>query len=647
MVAGRGKANGPDLSEIGRALSARDLELAIEHAGGSYQQTSDCGFGPCAAYTAVSVRLRDKSVLQGYLRKRNIRDIQLQTFDGHLRFLSDAEYENITPEKSSNIPALSVTPAERRDLFAYLSARGGVTPGPLENAEPISEATIQTLTQPRAGDWSTYHGDYSGNRHSALDQINLQTVGRIELQWTYPLNFSPLETTPLVYEGVMYVTAPNKVCAFDPGSGREAWCYTRQRADNAKISADASRGATRGAAVLGDRVFFTTDNAHLICLNRLTGALMWDVAMPENLSARYGGTSAPLVVRDMVIAGVSGGDENVRGFLAAYNAATGKLVWRFWPVPRPGEPGSETWRGNAIATDGGGGGTWLTGSWDASLGLLYWATGQPFPATDGKDREGDNLYTDSVVALDINTGKLRWHFQFTPHDLHDWDATEPLVLVDTRFKGADRKLLLQANRNGFFYVLDRTTGEFLLGEPFVRKLTWASGIAPGGRPDLLPANFPTSQGVKTCPAVRGATNWYSTAFNPAAHLFYVMAVEDCGTYRISHEGGYGPARDPLDPPSKSLRALNPETGKVAWEIRQFGSTEANYSGVLSTAGGLVFYGETGGGFSAVNAKTGESLWHFETNQIWKGSPMTYLDHGRQFVAIAAGNTIYSFALNRQ
>ncbi|HVX66939.1 MAG TPA: PQQ-binding-like beta-propeller repeat protein, partial [Bryobacteraceae bacterium] len=353
-------------------------------------------------------------------------------------------------------------------------------------------------------------------------------------------------------------------------------------------------------------------------------------------------TGAPLVVGDLVMAGVAGADEGIRGFVAAYHASTGKQAWRFWTVPRRGEPGSETWEGNAI--DLGGGSTWLTGSYDAETGLLYWPTGNPYPDTDGAERGGANLYTDCVVALDVKTGKLRWHFQFTPHDLHDWDATEPLVLVNALYRGRERKLLLQANRNGFFYVLDRTNGELLLAKPFVKKLTWASGVGANGVPQLVEGNRPTPQGTKACPAVRGATNWYSTAFHPAARLFYVMAVEDCSIYRQAHDGGYEPYQAPADPPEKYLRALDIETGKIVWEVRQVGAPEDNYSGVLSTAGGLVFYGETGGGFAAVDAKTGRTLWHFETSQPWKASPMTYTVAGRQYVAIASGGNVLAFAL---
>ena len=258
--------------------------------------------------------------------------------------------------------------------------------------------------------------------------------------------------------------------------------------------------------------------------------------------------------------------------LAAYNALTGREVWRFWTIPKPGDPGSETWKGKAI--ESGGGATWLTGSYDMETDTLYWAVGNPFPATDGDDRDGTNLYTNCVIALNAKDGKLKWYYQFTPHDLHDWDATEPLLLVDAPFHGRDRKLLLQADRNGFFYVLDRTNGELLLAKPFVRKLNWASGIGADGKPQVLPANRPSSAGTKTCPAVRGATNWYSSAFSPVTKLFYFMAVEDCSVYRQSHDGGYEGVRDPSDAGQRVLRAIDIETGNTSWEIPQFGSTES-------------------------------------------------------------------------
>ena len=643
MIHGRGRANGPDLSDIGLRSTVREIESVLENptAQMGMHTTQSCpswAFCPDEAWAVVQVRLRNGSVLRGFARNRAEHDLQLQTFDGRVHLLMDADYEEITNEKRSYMPPTRASAQELRNLVAYLSTLGGISPGPLANkSEPVSSEAIQAITMPRPGEWPTYNGGPGGNRYSALDQINTKNVDQLQLQWVHSLSGTGLETTPVVSDGVMYVTAPGRVCALDSQTGREIWCYGSAR--------DASGGGSpqpnRGVAILDDRVFFVTADAHLICLNRLTGGVMWDVVMPPT-PGPYSATSAPLVVGDLVVSGIAGGDSPIRGFLAAYKAATGQLAWRFWTIPKPGEHGSESWIGKAVLT--GGGATWTTGSYDVETDTLFWATGNPFPDTDGDERIGANLYTNCVLALNPKTGTLRWHYQFTPHDLHDWDATEPLVLVDTSYQGRDRRLLLQANRNGFFYVLDRTNGELLLGKPFVKKLNWASGIGPDGKPRLLPANETTKEGVKACPSVRGATNWYATSFHPATKLFYVMAVEDCSIYTQSQRGGYAGYRDPTDSGLKYLRALDIATGEIVWEIPQIGPQEANYSGVLTTAGGLLFYGETGGRFAAVDARTGETLFTFKATEPWKASPMTYLVHGRQYVAIASGGNILSLAL---
>jgi len=504
------------------------------------------------------------------------------------------------------------------------------------------------VARPKPGTWPTYHGHLSGNRFSPLDQINTTNVGQLAPKWMFTIHNTPrsLQMTPLVAGGVMYITSVNEAYALDVRTGREIWHYRRARTPN--LAGDAGSGINRGVALLGDRVFMVTDNAHVIALHRTTGQLLWDVEMAD-ARQNYGATSAPLVVNDLVLSGVSGGDEGVRGFVDAYRAATGERAWRFWTVPARGEPGSETWMGRAI--EHGCAATWLTGTYDPDARLLYWPTGNPCPDYNGDERKGDNLYSDSVVALDPDSGRLKWHFQFTPHDLHDWDATETPMLVDATFRGEPRKLLLQGNRNGFFYVLDRLTGRMLLAEPFVKNITWASGIDAGGRPRLLPGNEPTVEGQRVCPAVAGATNWPSTAFSPLTGLFYLFADESCSIYSKNDEwwqagkSFYGGTtrRAPDSPSNTVIKAIDIQTGRPAWEIPDVGGGSLG-SGLMATAGGLLFYGDGRGAFVAADASNGKSLWQFNTGERWKASPMTYLADGTQYVGMVAGSTILAFSL---
>ena len=496
-------------------------------------------------------------------------------------------------------------------------------------------------------DWPTYHGQVGGNRYTPLEQINRSNVARLAPRWTFTLpETARLQVTPVVVNGVMYVTSANECYALDAGSGRRIWHYKRRRTKG--IITDASGGMNRGVAVAGDRVFMVTDHAHVIALDRFTGALRWETEMAD-WRQNYGATSAPLVVGDLVITGTSGGDEGVRGFLAAFDRATGKEAWRFWTVPRRGEPGSETWKGRDI--DHPGTTAWFTGTYDPELDTLYWPTGNPGPDYSGDERGGDNLYSDSILALDPRTGKLKWYFQFTPHDVWDWDAAQPPVLVDGEWQGRPRKLLLHANRNGFFYVLDRTNGALLRAKPFIKKLTWAKEIGADGRPVLNPEQTPTLAGTRVCPSVEGATNWFSTSFNPATGLYYVQTLEKCNVFtKVPMEWKAGEAyfagttkQVPGDAPQKILRALELSTGEVAWELPQIGPANS-WGGALSTAGGLVFFGEDGGAFMAVDAKSGQPLWQFPANHLWKASPMTYVFDGKQYVALAAGPNIMAFGL---
>jgi alcohol dehydrogenase (cytochrome c) len=514
---------------------------------------------------------------------------------------------------------------------------------PVSTAIDIQDSALSA--QPAGANWLSYNGDYSGRRYSSLDQVNPANVSQLRAQWVFhsPVP-SVLEATPAVVNGVMFVTAANDTFAVDAQTGRVIWHYSRAISEG--LIDDAAQHVSRGVGLWRSRVYAETDNAHLLCLDGRSGHLLWDVAYAP--AGNYGATSAPLVVGDKVLVGTSGGDDGVRGFLAAFDARSGKLAWRFWTIPAPGEPGSSSWPGKMYLR--GGGTTWMPGSYDPELKTLYWATSNPSPDFDGSVRPGDDLYTDCVLALDVDTGKLKWHFQFTPHDLFDYDATETLVLVDANYKGQPRKLLLQADRNGFVYVLDRRNGQFLSATRFANKLNWAKGIDAQGRPVRTEVQ-PAEKGARICPSYAGATNWFSPSYNPATGFLYFLALDDCEMYFRKPQAfvrgrtyySTGVRRIPGEQGKKSLVAYDLASGKIEWRYTQIGK---GYSagGTLTTAGGLVFFGDDANSFEAVDARTGAPLWHFNTGQSMHASPMTYAVNGKQYVAIAAGSDLFAFAL---
>jgi alcohol dehydrogenase (cytochrome c) len=503
---------------------------------------------------------------------------------------------------------------------------------------PVREVTSETP-------WPTYNGDPRGNRYTTLTQIDPTTVSRLAPRWMFTLpNTGGLQVTPIVVDGIMYVSAPNECYALDAGSGRQIWHFQRRRTEGA------AAWANRGVAVAGDRLFIETDDAHLLALNRWTGATLWEAPL-ANWRDNYFASSAPLTAGNLVISGVGGGEHGANGFVAAHDQQTGKEAWRFNTVPRPGEPGADTWKGSGPA-DHRGAATWFTGSYDPDLDLVYWPVGNPSQEYNGDDRAGDNLYANCILALERRSGKLKWYYQFTPHDLWDWDATETSVLIDADWQGRQRRLMLHADRNGFFYVLDRGTGELLLATPFVRNLNWASGIGRDGRPIRLPGLEPSTAGTKVCPSQDGATNWFSPSYNPATGLYYLQTFEKCSIYTKSEGatweagkpylgGSQRTASDP--PPARVLKAIDVRTGKVKWELPQPGPA-VSWGGTLSTATGLVIFGADDGSLMAADALTGKPLWRFAANAGWKASPMTYTFDGRQYVAVAAGSSIIAFGL---
>lgn len=509
------------------------------------------------------------------------------------------------------------------------------------------DASIQRLSaQPVAADWLSYNGDYTGRRYTSLGEITPSNVARLRSQWVFHIkDANDLEVTPVVFEGVMFITSANDAYAVDALSGRMIWHYARPITDG--LIDDASQHHNRGVGLWHSRVYMETDNAHLLCLDARSGHLLWDVPYTDG-NPNYGATSAPLVVKDNVIVGTSGGDDGVRGFVAAFNAETGKQVWRFWTIPAPGEPGSESWPGNAYLH--GGGTTWMPGTFDPELNTIYWGTSNPAPDFDGGPRPGDDLYTDCLLALDPDTGKLKWYFQFTPHDLFDYDATETAVLVDTEYQGRPRKLVVEANRNGFLYVLDRVDGKFLSAVRFAEKMNWAEKIDSGGRP-IRTGVMPTSSGSRVCPGFSGATNWYSPSYNPSTGLFYFLALENCDVLLLAadkYSPGHsyyatGAKRSFKDDSQKLLLAFDVVAGKLAWKYPQTGTGRSS-AGTMTTSGGMVFFGDDAQAFEAVDAHTGVPLWHFNTGQTITASPMSFSVSGHQYVAIAAGSDIFCFGL---
>ena len=529
-----------------------------------------------------------------------------------------------------------------RDVVPVVAVAGPpqplpVTPGEIREASPA--------------EWLTYSGSYDGHRHTALGQIDRDNIATLRVEWErqFATTADRIETSPIVRGSRMYVSEPpNRVHALNAATGEVLWTFSRDMRARMVLCCGP---ANRGVAVLGDRVYVGTLDAHLIALDAATGKPVWDVKVADNAQG-YSITGAPLVIDDMVITGISGGEFGARGFIDAYDATTGQRRWRFYTVPAPGEPGSDTWSGNSAAH--GGGPTWLTGSYDPELHLLYWGVGNPSPNFYGEGRRGDNLYTDSVVALDPETGELRWHFQFTPHDLHDWDAVQVPILVDASIDGVPRKLMAWANRNAFYYLLDRETGKFLVGAPFVRQ-NWADGLDDNGRPRVRPESVPTRQGAVVYPSVTGATNWWSSTYDPALRLVYVPTVDRATIFYGSADqpadadrqvlgGGFLPVPDELLVPA--IKAIDVTTGQLRWQHQlPPRSSHAELGGLLSSAGGLVFGGSLEA-FFALDSETGSELWHFESGGHIAAAPISYEIDGRQFVAVAAGRSLIAFALPR-
>ena len=494
--------------------------------------------------------------------------------------------------------------------------------------------------------WLMYSGTLDSKRFSRLDQIHNRNVAGLELKWAHHIpQLDRAETTPLVVDGIMFITeSPSNVVAVDAATGRQFWRYDHELPDDLRICCGRNN---RGVAILGETLYMSTLDAKLVAIDGRSGNLLWSAEVAD-YRAGYSKTAAPLIVKDKVVTGIAGGEFGIRGFLDAYDAETGHREWRTHTIPGPDHPDNQTWAGDSWRT--GGSPTWITGSYDAELNLVYWGTGNPGPDYNGDIRGGDNLYADSVLALDGDTGEMKWYFQFTPHDVHDWDAIQIPVLADIDVDGAPRKAMLWANRNGFYYTLDRETGEFLVGKQFARQ-TWAEGLDENGRPIRRPGMLPSQEGTLVSPMAGGATNWWSPAYSPRTGLLYVNAFDGEANFFIRDEaysegdrftGGGQQTPLPIENYTSAIRALDPSTGDLRWE---FPITPRSRAGVLATAGDLVFSASVDGYFYALDAVTGEDLWHIALGGAVHASPMTYAVDGRQYVTMTVGNVVYTFGLD--
>ena len=551
----------------------------------------------------------------------------------------------------TQMPAFAQLSPEAVDqLVAYIRSRLPSVPpasapavtGSAGGAGLTYERIRQSAAEPH--NWLTYWGNYQGTHYSALQQIASSNVGRLQAAWARQLTGSSvLEATPLVVDGVMYTSGPpGIVVALDAATGRQIWRYQRTQ----KIrNPNEINPFNRGVAILGNRLFVGTLDAALLALDTRTGALLWEIQMADPMQG-FSVTSPPLPVKNMIVAGIAGGEFGIRGFLDAYDPATGARLWRFSSIPGPGEFGHDSWAGDSWKL--GCGATWLPGSYDPDLDLIYWAIGNPCPLYNGPARAGDNLFTSSVVALDPATGQRKWHYQFSPHDTHDWDSNQDMMLVDRRFHGEPRQLLMHADRNGHFYVLDRTNGTFLAATPFTTQ-TWSSGFDARGRPIAAADSQSSAAGSVIAPSIGGATNFQAPSYSPATGLVY-LAYQDGGQRYFSetqpfesgrqYPGGRGASTGQAR--SAGIKAIDPENGRTVWNfpLTQGGLT----SGVLATAGGVVFAASKEGYLFALDARTGTPLWRFQTGAAIDASPISYAVSGRQFVAVSSGNVVYSFAL---
>jgi len=636
MMQGHGGRFGPDLTQAGLQRSAGYLRTAVTQPDAKTPKE----------LRGAEVRLRSGQSVTGLILGEDTFSLYLRDRSEKLHSISKADIANRKDLQNSLMPVIPLSARQVNDVVAFLK-QPGVAPAPEASVAPDFNVTFQRLRNAaeEPQNWLTYWGDLQGTHYSRLRSITPSNVSRLVPKWTFQFGASNVETTPLVVDGLMFVTGPlNNAAALDAKTGFSVWRYRRTLP---AVHKECTVMTNRGFAVLGSQLYMATLDTHLVSLDAKTGNVIFDVEV-DDYRKGFSITHAPLAIDGKIIVGVTAGECALTGFIDAYDAVTGKRLWRVWSIAQPGDKALSTWSGKSA--EFGGGPTWMTGTYDASTDTLFWTTGNPSPDYDGSVRLGDNLYTCSVLALDPATGRRKWFFQFTPHDTHDWDANETPVLIDADFRGKRRKLLIQANRNAFYYVLDRENGEFLTGKAFAKQ-TWAKGLDDKGRPIVLPDTDPTPQGKYVCPDATGATNWNSPSYDPATGLFYVAVREACATYSsVTKEPvpgdpyvGTGQQIDDVVGGPGSFRALDPLTGNVRWNFPlQSGSHAA---GVLGTAGGVLFGASRDGYLVALDSRTGKLLWKYQTGAEIRSSPVSYSVGGVQYVAVSNDSSLMTFAIS--
>jgi PQQ-dependent dehydrogenase (methanol/ethanol family) len=635
-VHARGGVFGPDLSAAA-ALPAETIRQKLADPASVGRARGRRMIGP----SITTVKFADGRIVRGIARNQDTFTLHLADPTGKLHLLDKREV-TVTTAPGSFMPPAKLTPAETTDVIAYLKSNAARDLNKTRQAPIAGGLTFERIRNSAAEphNWLTYWGDYQGTHYTALSQVTPLNVKNLQTKWVAQMpGDTLLQSTPIVIDGVMYTSGmPGQVFALDARTGMEIWKYERKQK---VVNPFESNRFNRGVAVLGNRVFVGTLDAVLICLDARTGLPLWETQVADTMEG-YSVTAAPLAVKDKIIVGVAGGEHGIRGFLDAYDPQTGRRLWRFNTTPGPGEFGNDTWKDDTWKR--GGSGTWLTGSYDPELDTLYWATGNPGPDMDAEVRKGDNLFSCSVVALNPDIGTRKWHYQFTPNDSHDWDANQDLILINR----GTQKLLVQTNRNGIFYILDRTNGKLLLGKPYVSQ-TWNDGFHPDGRPIVRPGSDSTPEGRVVAPSLVGGTNWQSPSYDPKTGWMYVVYADAPQRY-LREPSVYEPGKafwggrtlPTGDPVLTGIKAIDTVTGDVKWDYKiSRGSLAA---GVLATSTGLLLAATSEGNLIALNSKTAQPLWTMQTGGPIASSPMSYAVDGKQFIAVSASGVLFSFGL---